>query len=72
MKLKLAQLLQKKVFTYLDNNHREEIYFPQLLMGVPIYCSREKIEEGKDREAGCMFKVAKSVFKVANSVFKVA
>ena len=65
-KLKLAQLL-KKVFSYLDRNHREEIYFLQLLMGVPIYCSREKIGGGgvEDRDAGCMFEVANSMFKVA-------
>lgn len=40
MKLKLAQLLY--VFIYLENDHREEIYFPQLQMGVSVHCSREK------------------------------
>jgi len=42
MKLILAQLLKKIMFSYLDNNDRKGIYFPQLSVGVPVYCSREK------------------------------
>lgn len=46
-KLKFIQLLKRKVFSCLDNNHRRNIYFPQLLMGVPMYCTGDKLGIGK-------------------------
>lgn len=52
MKLKLTQLLQR-VFSYLDNNHKEEIYFPQFLMGVLIYyCGENWERKGEEQRIG--------------------